>query len=534
MRHYLPPLLVTFFISSLMIGGSGFAQDEQGEKVYRSAFRACTVLSSLSTTCAHRLDASVMQPLAAVTWTANELQPLLAESWETEDGKVWTLNLREGVTWHDGEPFTAEDVVFSFNAYANPAVASRWSSKVGGVEGYDAFQSGEADALSGVEAVDDSAVRVTLAEPNPNWMLLEQSYIVIFPEHILGDVPPEELANHPFWTDRVGTGPFKWDLYVPGQTVEVVRNDDYFLGAPELDRIIYTNFADAAALLAAIERGEIDELPYESSVLPVTDIERYDNLDGVTVVPMNSGAPIYLRLSYEVPELADPLVRQAMAHAIDRDAIIEGVFEGQTEIRNSLFTQDWATAEDLNPYPYDPERARELLEEAGFDASRTFDFVYYYSDPLTQDVVTAIQAYLAEVGINVAPRLVNGATLNQMYRDGSFEIGYVALGHGLDPAAAAPAVECGSLIALGYCNEEVDALFAEGITYADQDERAPVYQEISRILNEDLAGIFLWQQIRPLAFRDSTVGPIEHWQEQPVILFNLPYYAEIENWDVGE
>lgn len=525
-RYALPILLLGALVSSF-----GLAQ----EKVYRSAFPACTVLSSLATTCAHRLDASVMQPLAAIKWTADELQPLLAESWSTDDGGLsWTIDLREGVTWHDGEPFTADDVVFSFNVYADPEVGSRWSSKVASVAGYDAVQSGEADSLSGVEAVDDLTVRITLSSANPNWMLLEQSFVVMFPEHILGEVPRAELINDGFWTDRVGTGPFKWDRYVPGETVEVVAYGDYFLGRPNLDRIVYTNFADSASMLAAIESGELDELPFEASILPVTDIERYDGIEGVTVVPLNSGAPIFFRINHETPGLDDVLVRQAMMHAIDRQGIIDSLFGGAAPIRNSLFTQDWATADDLDPYQYDPERARELLAEAGFDGSRTYDFVYYYGDSLTADIVTAIQAYLAEAGINIAPRLVDPATINQMYADDSFELGYVALGHGLDPSAAQPAVACGSQISLHYCNEQVDELFAQGLAQGDLADRTATYQEISRILNAELAGIWLWQQVRPLAFSESFTGPIEHWQEQPVILFNMPVYNEIEKWDVAD
>lgn len=524
-RHIAIPLTLLVALSLSL----GFAQ----EKVFRTAFPACTVLSSLATTCAHRLDASVMQPLAAIRWTADSVEPLLAESWETEDETVWTINLRQGVTWHDGEAFTADDVVFSFNVYANPEVGSRWASKVASVAGYDEFQAGTADSLSGVEALDDYTVQITLASSNPNWMLLEQPYVVMFPEHILGDVPAAELIDHEFWTDRVGTGPFQWDRFVPGETVEVVRYDDYFLGAPVLDRIVYTNFADSASMLAAIESGELDELPYEASILPVTDIERYDGLDGVSVVPVNSGAPIFFRINHEVEGLDNLQVRQAMMHAIDRQGIVDSLFGGATTVRNSLFTQDWATGDDIEEYAYDPERARDLLAEVGYD-SLSFDFVYYYGDSLSADVVTAIQAYLAEVGINVAPRLIDPATVNQMYEDGSWELGYVALGHGLDPSGAQPAVGCGSPISLSYCNERVDELFAQGLSQGDPDEREATYQEISAILNEELAGIWLWQQVRPLAFSERVTGPLEHWQEQPVILFNMPVYNEIETWDIAD
>src|SRR5690606_18914675 len=249
---------------------------------------------------------------------------------------------------------------------------------------------------------------------------------------------------------------------------------------------------------------------------------------------MNSGAPIFFRLNVQTPGLDDARVRQAMMYAIDRQGILDSLFGGAADVRNSLFTQDWATADDLNTYPYDPERARELLAEAGYDTSRTFDFVYYYGDSLTADVITAIQAYLAEAGINVAPRLVDPATINQMYADDTWEIGYVALGHGLDPSAAQPAVACGSQISVHFCNEEVDALFAQGLAQGDMADRAATYQQISRILNEEAPGVWLWQQARPLAFSDRFVGPTERWQEQPVILFNMPVYNEIEKWDLAD
>lgn len=506
-----------------------FAQNQ----VLRAALPNCSVMSTLATTCAHPLDSTVMSTLAEIKWTGDGLQPLLATSWSTPDGgKTWIIHLRHGVKWQDGAPFTAADVVFTFNTYANPKVGSRWSGKVGSVEGYKAFQAGQADHLTGIKALDNYTVQVTLSQANPNWMKLEQPYVVILPKHILGKVAPDKIISDPFWTHRVGTGPFIWKSYVPGESVTLVRNPNYFLGAPKLDKIVFTNYASASAELAALQSGALDEITYEASILPVTDIGHYQSLPNITVVPENSGAPIYIRINAKDPAFKDVRVREAMMYAINREGIIKSLFNGQTQIRNSLFTANWATAKDLNPYPYDPAKAKALLKAAGYDTSKTHDFIYYYSDTLTQNVVTAIQAYLAQVGIKVAPRHVSPATINQMYQNGSFELGYVALGQGLDPSTAEPAVQCGSLIALGYCNKQVDQLFAKGLSVSGRTARAPIYQQISKILNKQLPGIWLWQQVRPLAFSNRVVGPAEHWKQQPVIFFNMPVYNQIQDWYV--
>ncbi len=159
------------------------AQPDASSATYRSAFRTGCMQGPLWTTCGHRLDATVLQPLAAIKWTADGLQPLLAESWEAEDGgKSWLIHLRKNVSWHDGAPFTADDVVFSFNLYANPVIASSWATKVQDIQGYDEFKDGEAEQLSGVTKVDDSTVRIELKQALPLWMQLNQIFVVIMPE----------------------------------------------------------------------------------------------------------------------------------------------------------------------------------------------------------------------------------------------------------------------------------------------------------------------------------------------------------------
>jgi len=236
------------------------AQTSPGaDKTIRQAFRTGCMAGPLYTTCGNRLDETVLQGLAHVNWKGDGVKALLAESWSTPDkGKTWIFKLRKGVKWHDGKPFTADDVVFSYNTYADPAVASIIANNLSDVKGYSDFRSGKASSLAGVSKVDNATVKIELNGPRPLWVELKQIYFSILPKHLLGEVKPTELSRSSYWAqNRIGTGPFKWSKYVPDQYVELVRNDDYFLGKPKADRIIYRIFADIPSILNALAANEV-------------------------------------------------------------------------------------------------------------------------------------------------------------------------------------------------------------------------------------------------------------------------------------
>ena len=503
------------------------------EQTFTSALPASSFEGSPWTTTGHKLDATVLQPLAAIRWTGDAVEPLLAESWDTPDGgQTWTVNLRDGVTWHDGEPFDADDVVFSFNTYVNPEVGSRYAPRLRDVVGYQEVIDGETTELAGVTRVDDLTVQIELNEPLPIWWNYSQIFVVVFPEHILGDVPPAELRGHPYWTEnRIGTGPFVWNEYQPDQFVELVANDDYFLGRPQLDRVIYRVFVDSSAMLNAMANGEIDETPFEEGGIPIPELGRFEGLDFLTVKDQDAGLPTYFFLNLDVEPYSDLTFRQALMYDIDRQLLIDTLWEGRARIANTLFPAEWAHPDDLETYDYDPDRARELVEASVYDG-RDLPLRYFFSDPLTADLMVAIQSQLAEVGINVVPEQVDTAAWRAALTDGSWEMGYGANGQGLDPSVGADPVTCGAVLALGYCNDRVDELFTLGKTEATRDDRAPFYQEISSILNEELPKTFLWYQPRPIAWSNDIDGLGSRWAEQPVLLFNLPVYQAIETWTV--
>jgi peptide/nickel transport system substrate-binding protein len=328
--------------------------------VFRSPMRAGCAVGTLWTTCGRRIDEAFLQGLAQVKWTADGVEPLLAESWEMdEDAQAFVFHLREGVTWHDGEPFTADDVVYSFNIFANPAVGSTYASKLAAVKGYEEFQAGTATELAGVTKIDDMTVRVELSSPSPLWVDLQQISISILPEHILGSVAPDQLRTNGYWKNMVGTGPFVMTKFVDDQYIEGVANENYFLGKPKLDKIVFQIYADTAAILNALEAGELDSTPYEGGGIPLDQVQRFEAMPHLTVLGnMDAGLPTFIMLNLEDPDFAKQEVREAMMYAIDRDAIMETIRLNLGQISNTMFPGEWARPTDLEPYAYDPGQGR--------------------------------------------------------------------------------------------------------------------------------------------------------------------------------
>jgi peptide/nickel transport system substrate-binding protein len=283
----------------------------------------------------------------------------------------------------------------------------------------------------------------------------------------------------------------------------------------------------------ALSTGEIDVMSYEGGGVPVSDIERMQKVPTLTVLPnLDAGLPTYLQFNFNHTHLKDARIRQAMVYAIDRDKIIASVKKGTGKISNTMFPAAWAQSPSLSLYKYDPAKAKQLLKDAGWDASRKVDFIYYYADQVNKDTVTAIQAYLAAVGVNIVPRLLNPAEIQVAYKDGTFEMGYFANGQGLDPSLGALTTTCGAQLAFTWCNKRVDELYNQGLSESAREKRAPSYQEISKILNEEMFRGWLWYEVRPMAFSKRVVGPAEHYSQMPNLIFDLPVYNEVEKWEV--
>lgn len=461
-----------------------------------------------------------------LAWTADmsEYVPEIAESWDIE-GNTIILHLRENAKWHDGELLTAKDVLFTYNLIANPDTGSRYAGEFSSVVGFEEVQNGEAGTLAGLKAPDDRTVVIELSQPDSTF-LAGLTWLNILPEHILGDVSPDRICEDSYWTKgRISSGPYKWVQLVEGQRIELEAFDDYFLGRPKIDKINLLFFADAATSLAAFEQGS-------NMVTPVTadNIEYARALDS-TRIETNPDGVGALFFNTNHPDFSDVRVRQAVSYAIDRKAITESIFKGTAEPSwSELPYLEWTQSPDLNRYEYDPEKAKALLQEAGWSSDETYTLWYYYPNQVTASSMQAIQQYLGEVGINVELRLNEGGAMEQAREEGKWALIYGSLGANPHPSALSLVWTCAQEETWTYCNPEFDELLKKARRTFDREEQQQYYQEAIEILNEEAPWVWLFnrQGFRVVNEKLNT-GDKNVWGPG-----HLGYHNYVEDWTLEE
>ncbi|MAU09650.1 MAG: hypothetical protein CL607_07505 [Anaerolineaceae bacterium] len=357
----------------------------------------------------------IWSPLISWNEDMSALTPQLATEWSAnDDSTVWTFSLREGVLWHDGEAFNAEDVVFSLELALNPEAATS----------FPAFSQLDPDDVLSIEALDDFTVEITLAEPNPRLPFF-MIFAWVLPEHELNDINQADYQNLDwFYTSPVGTGPFMHDEYEADQFWALVPNPNYWNGAPKLDRLINRYFEDETSAVLALESGEIHFTFTSGDVaLRLQETGEYQTFSGP------SGVTNYFIFNLRNPAFQDERVRQAILYAIDRQTITETVLQGTAQVVPCISPFESMWPEEYNDYAYNPELAQQLLQEAGYDASQAFEIATYYDSQFHLDALAAQQAFLSDVGINVTPLTQDVPTYNSYFYTGEgWDISYRGVG----------------------------------------------------------------------------------------------------------
>jgi len=483
-------------------------------------------------------DGGSHNALIRISHNLDQLLPDLATGWKVnEEGTVFTFNLRRGVKWHDGEPFTADDIIWNYNALVNPETGTihgrQW---LGGIVGYQDVADGTTDELSGLKKIDDYTIEITFTGPAPVnlWNL---GYLFIFPEHILGDTPVNEIVSHPYWTEmRIGTGPFRFVSYTPKQSIVYVRNDNYWGKKAYLDRIIWHIYDNAETALIALEKGEIDTWAGYSAV-PINEIDRFNAMPHVNVLPGPSGVTQYIMINELNPDFpwgAKKEFRQALYYCTDRQTLVDTLWAGDyCDLRHGPVLQDRYVPDDIKTYEYDPEKGKELLASIDYDTDFEVDLNYYYASKFFGDLMAAIQAQWSECGIKAKPALLDGPSwgekFNQKYKEsGGSMLGYAAHGIPLFPddhfiLFMEDLLDESGRNVIGWRNEEFEELAAAARIAENEEERTKLYAQIQEILMEEVPYFWMWHPHRPpgvnVRVQNSRWGPTY-----------VPYYQGYEEW----
>lgn len=418
------------------------------------------------------------------------IEPDLAESWTTsDDGLTWTFSLRQGVQCHHGYgELTAEDIVYSLERAADPDRSS--------------FASDYA-AIEKVEASGSHEVMITLRENVPSLLGL------LVPYHggnVVCKKAAEEMGED-FQKKPVGTGPFAFDEYQPQQFVRLKANKDYFRGAPKLEEIIYRYIPSDASRDLAFQSGEIDMIYGKQDQ---TWVDRISEIEGAKVVVMEPGEMSTFHLNLTQPPLDDIRVRQAIAHAIDRDAMV--AFRGQSVARASVSPVPepyLGFTDDVPVLPYDVEKAKALLAEAGHPDGVTIKAIHT-TLPGMLTTIEAVQALLREANINLEIEPVEHATFHaQIREDLSQVIHYSAARFPIADVYLTQFYHSRSIVGtdsavtnFSHC-DVADAEIDAARTATDAEEQKRLWAEAQKKIVENVCGIPIYQNMQLWAWNDK-------------------------------
>ena len=424
-----------------------------------------------------------------------EPEPDLATSWSVSpNGLVWTFHLRKGVKWHDGKPFTAEDVKFTFDSILNP--------KVNSVRRGDYIIDGKPIKFV---VLDKYTLRAIL--PKPYAPFLVSAAMSVIPKHLLAG---KDINTAAFNRNPVGTGPFKLKEWLSGDHVTVVRNDNYYLKKPYLAEIVFKTIPDENSRLVALKTGQIDD-----SDIPPKDYKSIRSVPGLNIFEYETLVYTYFGFNLKNPIFADKRVRQALAWATNKDQLISLVLKGLGKpayCPTSLVS--WSYSDNVSKYPYDLKRAKALLKEAGY-GGKTLEFTVLVNQGNKEREKAAIilQQQWKKIGVKMNIRVMEWSAMLKIVdapKDPKdFDAVIMGWSLGIDPDARSiwhSSEYPKGLNFIAYKNPEVDRLIDLGRTTMDRAKRKAIYAKMNKLISEDQPYIFLWYPKSVVAVRDRVGG----------------------------
>lgn len=459
--------------------------------------------------------------------TLLNFSPDLAETYSiSDDGLVYTFKLKDGLKWSDGEALTAADVAYSIKTNLKVATSNGiYTSAFNMIVGADKWKDGSANDLEGI-VVDGNTVTITLKSSYGSFLPVLAQFIIL-PEHATSSYDPLELHNCDYWKNPVTSGAFKLGELSVGNYYTLVPNENYE-GTPwKIQQIIHYWVPDQ---LTAMQAGQIDYVYFNN----IDNIRELSKLDFVTMYPVDILFYRYFICNMkgvdgnENPVMQDVRVRQAILYAIDRQTIAEQLFPGLANVLHSGVPNDYSEYNGVT-YDYNPDRARQLLNEAGYDFNYTFHILYYYSDQASIDFMDAIAYYLREVGMKVETiRSTDGTT--DLFQTRNYDVGY----KGLSAFSIAEWYGEYSSTNANFRNifggdTSYDELAAAIAAESDPARRSEILKELQEMEQEDLFKIPLFTLGNNIFINNS------HVKLPDGVTFGNPWYLSdlnLENWEI--
>lgn len=427
-----------------------------------------------------------------------EYLPRLADSWEMSDDHMsMTFHLNQNATWHDGEPVTADDVVFTLKAVTSEKMDNYYRSKFVCVGGTNSDGICADPSQLQVEAVDEYTVKIGLSTPKDEQTVLSIlcSFLYVLPQHILDTGDYSSINDSDFWSAPVGAGPFQFVRETAGEQLELTAYEDYYLGCPDFKTFVI-KVVPAASLTAGLLNGDIDVVGAGS--IPLSDWETVKSSDNLVAQSITSYSYQYMQfnLSEGNDTFQDAAVRTAFDKAIDKQLMVDQLMAGEGLVAVGPMPEYHPYYnEDLVPNTYDPEAAKSELEAAGFDFDRTYTLLVPQGNQVREQSALIIQQNLKDIGITIEIETYDFATVLEMMRNGEFDLGLLGGGSNIDPFESAVIFKPGS--AQNYSlltDSKWYDLAAAGDSLVDFDERKEAFDAFQAALVEDQPYIWLYHQ----------------------------------------
>ena len=456
-----------------------------------------------------------------------EFEGMLADSITAEDERNFLVHIDEEAVWSDGQPVTADDVVYTALRLCSPVIGNTaMMYYVFEGVGDDGYVEEGADHVDGIVKVDDKTVRFTTKDPM-SLITFNSSYaryLMTLPKHVLEGVAEADLASYDWFNHPdVVSGPFRVTEFDKDHYISYEANEAYFKGAPAIDRL-NIRIVEGSQLLAGLQSGEIDITQNTMSAIPLED---YESVQALENVEASFGDPITNQSVFiRTENIPDARVRQAMVYAIDRQQILEQLLKGNGEVSEGFLSSASPYYDDaIEPLGYDPEKAKALLAESGWDGSQVLRFCVDSGDSTFVNAASIIVAQWAAVGIKAQIQTMDINTLMSTAGSGDFDV--LAVQYTYPPVD--PYVDIAWLLGgegswTGYTSPEIEEAFARIPLSSDAEELKGLYGAVDRKVQEDVP-MFSAYIIKSMAAVNKRLV-----NAQPSV---YGFFNHVEQWDVS-